>query len=138
MNGNIRYRLVRRPLRPAILATNTGSSASMRRATPESRFLLFHSHPNHVDTFHSFDFFNLDIFDFYRLFVKILRLTILSDWRASCPYRTCKNVMQERGGTMSLVFLFLRRWNKWYRLLRYRKGFGLLDSVRYGLWLAHS
>jgi len=39
---------------------------------------------------------------------------------------------------MSLVFTFLRRWNKWYRVLRYRQGFGLLDSVRYGLWLAHS
>jgi hypothetical protein len=38
---------------------------------------------------------------------------------------------------MSLVFLFIRRWNKWYRVLRYREEFGLLDSVRYGLWLAH-
>jgi hypothetical protein len=39
---------------------------------------------------------------------------------------------------MSLVFIFLRRWNKWYRVPRYRKGFGPLDSLRYGLWLAHS
>jgi hypothetical protein len=39
---------------------------------------------------------------------------------------------------MSLVFIFLRSWNKWYRVLRYRKGFGLLDSVRYGPWLAQS
>jgi hypothetical protein len=68
----------------------------------------------------------------------IQRLTILSVWCASCLYRTCKNVMQERGGAMSLVFIFIRRWNKWYRVLRYRKGFGLLDSVRYGLWLAHT
>ncbi len=58
---SIRYRLARRRLRPAILAT---SSASMRSDTPESRFPLFHSHPNHVDTFHSFDIFNFDIFDF--------------------------------------------------------------------------
>jgi hypothetical protein len=50
-----RYRLARRRLRPAILATNSDSSASMRSDTPESRFPLFHSHPNHVDTFHSFD-----------------------------------------------------------------------------------
>ena len=64
MTGNIRYRLVRRPLRPAILPTNTDSSASMRSDTPELRFSLFHSHPNHVDTFHSFDIFNFDIFDF--------------------------------------------------------------------------
>jgi len=39
---------------------------------------------------------------------------------------------------MSLVFMFLRSWKKWYRVLRYRNGFGLLDSVRYGLWLAHN
>ena len=60
----IRYRLARRRLRPAILATNSDSSASMRSDTPESRLPLFHSHPNHVDTFHSFDIFNFDIFDF--------------------------------------------------------------------------
>ena len=39
---------------------------------------------------------------------------------------------------MSPVLIFLRKWNKWYRVLRYRNGFGLLDSMRYGLWLAHS
>ena len=38
---------------------------------------------------------------------------------------------------MSPVLIFLK-WNEWYRVLRYRKGFGLMDSVRYGLWLAHS
>jgi hypothetical protein len=64
MTGNIRYRLVRRPLRLAILATNSDSSASMRSDTPESRFPLFHSHLNQVDTFHSFDIFNFGIFDF--------------------------------------------------------------------------
>jgi hypothetical protein len=138
MTGHVSYRLARRRLHYAILATNTDSSASMRSDTPQSRFPVFHSHPDHVDTFNSFDFFNLDIFDFCRLLLKIQRLTILSVWRASCPYRTCKNVMQERGGAMSLVFIFLRRWNKWYRVLRYRNGFGLLDSVRYGLWMAHS
>jgi hypothetical protein len=61
---SIRYRLARRRLRLAMLATNSDSSASMRSDTPESRFPLFHSHPNHVDTFHSFDIFNFDIFDF--------------------------------------------------------------------------
>jgi hypothetical protein len=39
---------------------------------------------------------------------------------------------------MPLVLKFIRKWNKWYRVLRYRKAFGLLDSVRYGFWLAHS
>jgi hypothetical protein len=39
---------------------------------------------------------------------------------------------------MSPVLILLGKWNKWYGVLRYRKGFGLLDSVRYGLWLAHS
>jgi hypothetical protein len=37
---------------------------------------------------------------------------------------------------MSLIFIFTRNWNRWYRVLRHRKGFGLFDSVRYGLWLA--
>jgi hypothetical protein len=138
MTGHVSYRLAGRRLHYAILATNTDSSASMRSDTPESRFPLSYRHPDHVDTFNSFDFFNLDIFDFRRLLLKIQRLTILSVWCASCPYSTCKNVMQEREGAMSLVFIFLRRWNKWYRVLRYHKGFGLLDSVRYGLWLAHS
>jgi len=60
---SIGYRLARRRLRPAILATNTDSSASMRSDTPESGFPLFHSHPN-LDTFHSFDIFNFDISNF--------------------------------------------------------------------------
>ena len=94
--------------------------------------------PNRFDTFNSFDFFNLDIFDFCRLLLKIQRLTILSVWRVSCPYCMGKNAMLEREGAMSLAFIFLRRWNKWYRVLRYRNGFALSDSVRYGLWLAHS
>ena len=61
---SIRYRLARRRLCPAILATNTDSPAPIGSDTPESRFPLFHNHPNHVDTFNSFDFFNFDIFDF--------------------------------------------------------------------------
>jgi len=61
---SIKYRLARRRLRPAILATNTDSSVSMRSDTPELRFPLFHSHPHHVDTFHSFDIITFDIFDF--------------------------------------------------------------------------
>jgi hypothetical protein len=110
---------------------------SARSGVPESRFPLFHRFgiastlsplsPSSTSTFSAS----------VRLFLKIQRLTILLVWRGSCPYRTCKNVMQKRGGAMSLV-IFLRKWNKWYCVLRYRKGFGLLDSVRYGLWLAHS
>ena len=30
----------------------------------------------------------------------------------------------------------MANWNKWYRALRYRNGFGLFDSVRFALWLA--
>ena len=44
----------------------------------------------------------------------------------------------EKEGAMVQIFTFAREWSKWYRVLRYRKGFGLLDSVRYGLWLARS
>ena len=134
-----RYRLARLRLRPAILATNTDSSASMRSDTRESRFPLFHDSDGHASTLSTFSTSPTSTFStLVRLLSKIQRLTILSVWRASCPYRTCKNLMQERGGTMSLVFIFLRKWNKWYCVLRYRKGFGLLDSARFGFWLAHS
>ena len=37
---------------------------------------------------------------------------------------------------MSLLLIFIRKWNSWYRVLRYRHGFGLFDSVYFGLWLA--
>jgi hypothetical protein len=50
---------------------------SARSSVPESRFPLFHSHRNRVDTFNSFDFFNFDIFGLCRLVLKIQRLTVL-------------------------------------------------------------
>jgi hypothetical protein len=37
---------------------------------------------------------------------------------------------------MSSALIFTSNWTKWYRVLRYRKGFGLIDSVRFSLWLA--
>jgi hypothetical protein len=37
---------------------------------------------------------------------------------------------------MSTILVVTARWNRWYGVLRYRKGFELFDSVRYGLWLA--
>jgi hypothetical protein len=40
------------------------------------------------------------------------------------------------GGSMSLILILIRKWNRSYRVLRYGNGFGLFDSVRYGLWLA--
>jgi hypothetical protein len=39
---------------------------------------------------------------------------------------------------MPSILIFAATWKKWYRVLRYRKGFGLFDSMRFGLWLAHS
>ena len=39
---------------------------------------------------------------------------------------------------MSSVFILSAKWRKWYRVLRYRKGFGLFDSVRLGIWLART
>lgn len=39
---------------------------------------------------------------------------------------------------MSLVLMVTANWNKWYRAVRYHKGFGLLDSMRFGLWLARA
>jgi hypothetical protein len=40
------------------------------------------------------------------------------------------------GGVMSVTLIFLRKWNGWYRVLHYGKGFSFVDSVRFGLWLA--
>jgi hypothetical protein len=37
---------------------------------------------------------------------------------------------------MSTILIFTANWNKWYRVLHYRKGLRRLDSVRFGLWLA--
>ena len=37
---------------------------------------------------------------------------------------------------MSSLLVLRRKWIAWYRVLRYGKGFGFVDSVRYGLWLA--
>jgi hypothetical protein len=42
----------------------------------------------------------------------------------------------DRRGATSMILIFAGKWNKWYRLLRYSKGFGRVDSLRYGLWLA--
>jgi hypothetical protein len=39
---------------------------------------------------------------------------------------------------MSSIWIFVAKWSKWYKVLRYRKGLGLSDSVRNGLWLARS
>jgi hypothetical protein len=84
MTGNIRYRLARRPLRVAILATNTDSSAFMRSDTPESRFPLFHairltSALSTLSTSSTSTFSTL-----LRPLSRIQRLTNLSVWRASC------------------------------------------------------
>ena len=40
------------------------------------------------------------------------------------------------GGVMSGILFFVRNWNAWYRVLRYRNGFGFTDSLQFGLWLA--
>ena len=37
---------------------------------------------------------------------------------------------------MSMILIFTGKWNRCYRVLRHGHGFGLFDSVRYGLWLA--
>ncbi len=37
---------------------------------------------------------------------------------------------------MSMILIFTDKWNRWYRVLRFRKGFGVFDSARYGLWQA--
>ena len=52
------------------------------------------------------------------------------------PPNLAERKADEQGGTMSFILVFTREWNMWYRILRYGKGFGLFDSMRYGLWLA--
>jgi hypothetical protein len=37
---------------------------------------------------------------------------------------------------MSMILIFTGKWNRWYRVLRYSKGFRVFDSVPCGLWLA--
>jgi hypothetical protein len=39
---------------------------------------------------------------------------------------------------MSMILIFASKWVRWYGVLRYRNGFSLAASVRYGLWLARS
>jgi len=41
-------------------------------------------------------------------------------------------------GAMRTILIFTGKWNRWHRVLRCGKGFGLFESVRYGLWLARS
>ena len=38
---------------------------------------------------------------------------------------------------MSVVLVFVHNGHEPFRVLHYRNGFGILDSTRYGLWLAH-
>jgi hypothetical protein len=44
--------------------------------------------------------------------------------------------VQELGGIMSGILIFARIWKAWYRVLRHGQGLSVLDSLRYGLWLA--
>jgi hypothetical protein len=37
---------------------------------------------------------------------------------------------------VSSILIFTASWKKWSCVLRHHKGFGLFDSVRFGLWLA--
>jgi hypothetical protein len=37
---------------------------------------------------------------------------------------------------MSVSLVLVRKRNRWYRVLGYRKGFSFVGSVRCGLWLA--
>lgn len=37
---------------------------------------------------------------------------------------------------MSVTLMFVRKWVRWYCVLRYGKAFSFVDSMRCGLWLA--
>ena len=38
---------------------------------------------------------------------------------------------------MSMILVFTRKWNACYRALRHSNRFSFVESVCYGLWLAH-
>jgi len=57
----------------------------------------------------------------------VLPFSVSSEWNAD-----------QRRGAMRTILIFTGKWNRWYRVLRYGKGFRLFESVRYGLWLARS
>jgi hypothetical protein len=88
------------------------------------------------DSFNSFNFFNLDIFDFSRSFPEN---SIAYDFITLARALPLLHVQERRhgGGAMSLLLVFIHNGYEAFRVLRYRNGFGMLDSVRYGLWLAH-
>jgi hypothetical protein len=46
-----------------------------------------------------------------------------------------RNAVQRRKSHV-LESSFIGKWKQWYRVMRYRKAFGRLHSVWYGLWLA--
>jgi hypothetical protein len=94
---SIRYRLLRRRLRPAILATKSDSSASMRSDTPDSRFPFFIA-IRITSTLSTLSTSSTSTFSTLLLLLsKIQRLTISLVWRERCPCRTCKDVTQVRG-----------------------------------------
>ena len=69
------------------------------------------------------------------------RLCTPDNWRrASCRRRCSRRpfvVISVKGWrVVSSILNFAANWNKWRRVLRYGKGFRLVDSVRFGLWLA--
>ncbi len=63
-------------------------------------------------------------------------MKLITQENDSFPILADRNA-DERTGAMSRssISIFARKWNVWYRVLRYCNGFGPLDSVRYGLWL---
>jgi hypothetical protein len=55
-------------------------------------------------------------------------------WHLGCPLH-CRSYgkVDEWRVAMRLVFNFARNWSRCYHVLHDRNGFGLFDSVRYGL-----
>jgi hypothetical protein len=63
------------------------------------------------------------------------RSTLGSGIRVAFPSSSEWNA-DDRSAAMSMILIFTGKWNRWYRVLRFSKGFGVFDSVRYGIWLA--
>lgn len=59
----------------------------------------------------------------------------LEKWEAESVFHGEAERIGKKGPMPSSLIL-TAKWKKWYRVLRYHNGFGLFDSVRFGLWLA--
>lgn len=60
----------------------------------------------------------------------------LMSGNANVDSEVARPAMHEEESRMFSTLSFIDKWKQLCRVLRYRKGFGRLHSMRYALWLA--